>query len=370
MAWKDNLREASFRGISFFVPSHELSGGRRLVTHEYPLRDEPYTEDLGLKAKRFSVEAYVVGDDYMNARDSLIEALNKNGEGELVHPYLGSITVQCDSYSMNESDSEGRMARFSMQFVESGESKYPSESNDYIADAEEAAGALDDAAAESFADSFDVSSLPEFISLDALKDLNAFFGKIGLDIANVQSFFSTPLSLARSIQGLFSIFTDGDRSFKQSAATVIQLGAYGDYKTSSRAILETALIRNHNAIISLIREAAAAEAVRCAVAADYETRDDAEMILKKITGVLDDEMDRTQDTKLYIAQSALRAEAVLALPFDKLPEVVHRQINRPLPSLVLAYETYGDALRADELVARNCIIHPGFVSGGLNMVSA
>ena len=37
----NNLREASFRGARFEVDDVEASGGRRVVLHEYPLRDTP-----------------------------------------------------------------------------------------------------------------------------------------------------------------------------------------------------------------------------------------------------------------------------------------------------------------------------------------
>lgn len=372
MNWKDSMRAASFRGVSFFVPSHELSGGRRLVTHEYPLRDEPYTEDLGLKVRRFNVDAYVVGGDYMEIRDNLINALNKHGEGELVHPYLGSVTVQCDSYSMNESGAEGRMARFSIQFVESGENKYPNESGDYIADTKESADRLDAAAAENFSSEFSVAGYPEFVAFEALSDVSSFFNKIGVDAGSLKNLVSQPLALAKSIQGAILSFTDGffdGHSYGQTADEAVELGCYGNYKTSSGSLLESAVVKNHNALVSLIRESSVSEAVRCAVDADYETRSDAEMILSKIIGVLDDEMDRTQNTKLYIAQSALRAEAVQALPFEKLPELILMKLRRPIPSLVMAYETYGNALRADDIVTRNNIRHPGFVCGEISVVS-
>jgi len=35
-----------------------------------------------------------------------------------------------------------------------------------------------------------------------------------------------------------------------------------------------------------------------------------------------------------------------------------------MPAIVLAYRLYGDAERADEIVARNRVRHPGFVPGG------
>ena len=55
-----SLRQASFRGAQFEVDDVDASGGRRLVKHEYPLRDVPYAEDMGRKAREYSVKAFIV----------------------------------------------------------------------------------------------------------------------------------------------------------------------------------------------------------------------------------------------------------------------------------------------------------------------
>ena len=62
MPWREQLLQASFRGVEFQTDGHTArAAGRRAVTHEYPGRDEPYTEDLGKRTKGYSIEAWVVG---------------------------------------------------------------------------------------------------------------------------------------------------------------------------------------------------------------------------------------------------------------------------------------------------------------------
>ena len=61
MSWRDRLLPASFRGARFFVATDTRQGGRRLAVHEYPLRDIPYAEDLGRKARTYAIEAVLVG---------------------------------------------------------------------------------------------------------------------------------------------------------------------------------------------------------------------------------------------------------------------------------------------------------------------
>lgn len=94
-SWKDNLRPASFRGVPFQVDD-EGTFGRRVQVHEYPNRDKPYTEDLGRAARRFTINAYLVGDDFFEVRDRLIVAIDTPGPGTLVHPYYGEIAVCID----------------------------------------------------------------------------------------------------------------------------------------------------------------------------------------------------------------------------------------------------------------------------------
>ena len=126
MSWRDRLLPASFRGVAFHVARHNAGSGRRLVPHEYPGEDKPYTEDLGKRASTYQVDGYLVGDDYATVRDALTRACNEKGRGTLVHPYLGRLDVKCESIDVSERTDEGRMARVSMRFIEAGENTYPS----------------------------------------------------------------------------------------------------------------------------------------------------------------------------------------------------------------------------------------------------
>ncbi|WP_334473652.1 DNA circularization protein [Arsenophonus sp. PmNCSU2021_1] len=125
-SWKDNLRPASFRGVPFQVEDDEGTFGRRVQVHEYPNRDKPYTEDLGRATRRFNIGAYLVGDDFFEARDRLIAAIDTPGPGTLVHPYYGEIAVCIDGeVRVSHSGREGRMCRVSFSVVEAGELSFP-----------------------------------------------------------------------------------------------------------------------------------------------------------------------------------------------------------------------------------------------------
>jgi prophage DNA circulation protein len=124
MAWIDRLLPGSFRGVPFYTEEHAETGGRRVAEREYPLRETPSTEDLGRKMDRWRIQAYVIQDlstqDYIDARDALRAACRQPGPATLVHPYLGSVSVNCVTITCKESLQHGGMAVFDLEFIESG----------------------------------------------------------------------------------------------------------------------------------------------------------------------------------------------------------------------------------------------------------
>ncbi|MEG7525483.1 MAG: DNA circularization N-terminal domain-containing protein, partial [Chromatiales bacterium] len=126
MSWHDNFTaKGSFRGAAFVMRTDDLEFGRRLQVHEYPLRDKPYAEDLGRKARRFTIEVFVAGPDYLADRDDLIAAIEKPGQGPLVHPYFGTLQVSIVSARKRESTRSGGMASFTLTCIEASDLPLP-----------------------------------------------------------------------------------------------------------------------------------------------------------------------------------------------------------------------------------------------------
>jgi prophage DNA circulation protein len=118
--WRDRLVPASFRGAEFFIDQGAKGGGRRNVLHEYPKRDLPYDEDMGRRAVRFTISAYVIGPNYLTARDRLETCLDAEGPGVFVHPSKGQMSVVCDRYSSTEVREKGGYCSFEITFLEAG----------------------------------------------------------------------------------------------------------------------------------------------------------------------------------------------------------------------------------------------------------
>ena len=133
--WRDLLKTpASFRDVIFHVENGGRSSGRRTVAHEYPKRNDPYSEDMGRRARRFSFSGYLIYRprksyetnpllyDYVQQRTRLYNALEDDDAGKLVHPVFApnGMLVMCEQYTMMESRERGGYTQFEMQFVEAG----------------------------------------------------------------------------------------------------------------------------------------------------------------------------------------------------------------------------------------------------------
>lgn len=173
-----DLRPASFRGVRFDVDSRSVTVGRRVVLHEYPQRSIPYAEDLGRKARRYELDALIIGADSDQRRDRLIRALEEPGAGELVHPDYGTLWVVVpDDAKITQRREEIGKAELSLTFVEAGEAVFPSFTQDTASVLANASGATVQAAMDAFEVSFDVTGDSQAQAI-ALKDLIAAFNNM------------------------------------------------------------------------------------------------------------------------------------------------------------------------------------------------
>lgn len=152
--WKDNLQQASFQGIPFEIEGHSAEFGRRIVSHAFPFRDKPYNEDLGKKQRTFQITGFLVGDNYFAVRDKLIAAIEKGKQGELVHPYLGTMQVECATLSVSENFNKGRYCTLNFTFIESGNSNPLKMIENKAAKVQELVAAVHGAGVQSFAKNF------------------------------------------------------------------------------------------------------------------------------------------------------------------------------------------------------------------------
>lgn len=402
MSWRDEYQTGSFRGQAFRTEFHERSGGRRVVTHEFPGRDEPVTEDLGRLARGFAIDCWIAGADYRVGRDALVEALEAFGPGLLVHPFYGSMMVNVLSFRQTEDTNEGGMCRFSIDFAESGiQPDVPAQVDGAAVAGSEADEVLDEAA-EEFEDDFDIADVADFVS-DAAAELvtgaatltqfvAAAQGGIGPALRafdaglrflpdNIQSLLREPLRLGLAVVGLVSTVQALGNNGRVRIESFMAMTGFGD--TLKRVIGTTPSRRrqadNQAAFVHLYTSAAAAELVRAASRTSFASYEDAAAMRERVSTQLDRlamrAADAGQDARAEVFDRLRRAAVRdITQRGGTLARVHDLPINATQPALRIANRLYGTGpgaggvdVRAADIAGRNRVRHPGFVPGGVTL---
>lgn len=405
MGWREKLSETSFfinghsvqkvggsfRGVPFHTVGAEIKVGRRNVVNEYPQRDAPYVDDLGRRARRFVVECYVIGPDYLYERDALIEAFETKGPGELIHPRYGSIKVSVDGdVSVKESPDQGGMARISVTFVEDGLNTFPKAVENTVAQVEAAANDADDATQACFAKEFSVEG-PSLLSLESLKGLTAsvtgllqmarqvtsmaglakIVGMVGTLMGGLADLIRLPVVL---VQSLRSIYAQLVQELQRPLSAYAELQSVFAANERSPAVAlsgstRARSLRNDTARADLQRRLSLTNQARVLAVAIANTdviatAEQAVALRAALVAQIDIELE-VNDPPAEVAAALSRVRAAVVRDVVVRSEfLLHRSIYTPqavLPALVLAHRIYQDATRADELVARNGVAHPAFM---------
>ncbi|ONH52815.1 Mu-like prophage DNA circulation protein [Pseudomonas cedrina] len=407
MAWRDNYRAATFRGVGFFVATADSSHGRRQAVHEAAQRDIPYTEDLGRKSREFGITGYLLGKEYDVAREELIKVCEQAGPGVLVHPYRGELTVVCRGLTVSESSDEGGKCTLTMTFLEAGEASYPSAKVDSVNAISAKAGEVTETGKENFVEDFLTKGYPSFVAEAAttqIKDLSDFLSSpefiVSSDIQAVSDYYDkvkgigadafsliqTPFEFAGQVVDAISSI----RSAFGGSAFGMLMSLYNQYFDSSGSAPTSMtpgrqqVVKNTSAVSALVRQAAISEAAIAAVVTQttedvsnggtkttsaptkYDSYEAAIAVRTELSDRLDEESETTSSDLVYVAVTDLRTAVVQAVPNPEqdLPRLATFSPRQTLPSLLVAYQLYGDASRAEDIVLRNDPRRPGFLIGG------
>lgn len=405
MTWRDNYRPASFRGAVFFVEKADSTHGRRQAVHEHAQRDVPYTEDLGRKAREFSVSGYLIGLEYQTQRDELIKACETAGPGVLVHPYRGEMTVECRGLGIGESAADGGMCMLTLTFLEAGEASYPTAKVDTVNAISAKGNTVTDAAGKGMVSDFLTTGFPAYVAESAaggLAELGEFMSAPGLSLAgelqaasdfyqqatglasDAFSLVQQPLQMVSRIQSLIGSVRSAFGSNALSMLTGLFDWSSTSYTGSTATPSRQQQATNFTAMNAYVRQVAIAEAAKAAVVTQvpvatsggltqistkptvYDSYQAAIKVRDDLVERIDIESETTPNDELYVALSDLRTSVVQAVPSQEqdLARIVQYSPRETLPSLLVAYHLYGDAGRSDEIAARNSPRHPGFLIGG------
>lgn len=391
MAWRDEMQKASFRGVPFHVKSSDGDIGRRNVVHQYPQKNEAYGEDLGKKAREFTLQAFAIGDNYMASRDAFEAAIEEPGPGELVHPWRGRMNVIVTRCTPHESIEEGGKVSWSVTFTVVGKNQQPAIRPDTYSQVDAAADDAIAAAEEDFAGVFSVEDLPEFVQVDAvaritealdetlaiakgmLPDMSilpAFTRNASTILGKISQIIRLPSDLASSIisqvSGLLGLGGGPLAAFQALA----RLFNFGDSQTAINQTTPSRIRQeaNRKAVNSLVKRVAIIEAARSTASMEFDSYQDAVETRDTIAEALETEALSAPDD-VYLTLSDLRVAVIKDINTRgaDLARLVPYETRATLPALVLAHRIHGDASRDAEIVARNHIPHPGFVTGGQSL---
>lgn len=392
MSWRAQLQAASFRGVPFSVDGHEGQLGRRGQVHEFPQRDQPYVEDLGRRARTLTVEAYVLGANYMAARNRLIQAIELKGPGVLVHPYLGELRVSVVDCKLRETVAEGGMARFTLQFVEAGEASFPSDRVSTGAVCVAAADYAAQAVQSNFERRHSVAGKPAFVAnasasvftqaLAGLQDAVALVRGAADQVAKLQhdidearrdltTLIYAPASAAQAllanVRQLVRSVATAPRDALSLARTLYRFGALLPAISPSTTSRRAQAI-NQAEMVRLVRVAALTEGARAAAGVAFASFQDALTTRDELVDGIDEVMLASDvPDEVYQALRTLRSAVVrdIATRGTDLARLVVWVPQATAPALALAQQLYADALREPELVQRNAVRHPLFVPGAI-----
>lgn len=410
--WRDRLIEVgSFRGISFLYDSVESEIGRRTALKEFPGRDQPFVEDLGLATRRFTIEMFVVGPNYDSDRDALRQALEQPGPGILDHPYWGAgLTVTVDGkVRIRETTKEGGMARFTVTFIEAGAQLRAVLAFNTAAQVTDAAEKVAEVGESRFAAIVSVVGAISGVieaGVEAVQavatTLNKVRGKIAAvmqviddvqaaitDISNTAAeLLATPQVLANKItsltdtivgsinqlsdavQALKDFFGDGEETVPSAGNALLantKVNALArvveDFTTTGSDLPERAtstptqqqIADNQAEIIRLCQVAGAVSVAKTAVKLKFDNVAQAEEVRELTLALIDEILLGDIVDELYSVLVDLRAALAehLSQAASELPELTDYVPGATAPALVLAYQLYGDPAMESEILVRN-----------------
>jgi len=415
MSWREQWQAGSFRDVEFKWRQSDTVVGRKTARHDYPQRDDAYMEDLGKRPREFSLECFVIGKDYMDDRDALMVALEEAGPGTLIHPTMGMMLVSLNGdVRIAESTSEGGICRFTIPFILAEENKwYLSADTDTAAAVDQRSEGMIEMTEEDFADDFSVEDMPAYVSdaassmagtvCDTVNGLSAMF-PVGIktpafvkSLNKIKTSLTTlagkPLTLAKAITGQINKLRDialaplNLANYTRSQAKVLLnltqsvaglpmslLNAYATLfnygKSTATAASATPsrvrLAQNSEALAALVRRTAIAEAARTSSTVTFTSYDEAVHVQNILIEAIDTESLTAPDS-VYSTLMDLRAAVVMDLSTRgaDLSRIIKYTPACTEPALIIAHRLYGDATRADEIIARNKIKNPLFVPGGV-----
>jgi prophage DNA circulation protein len=394
--WLKTLWPASFKGVPFFFEQDKEEGGRGLVVHTFPNRDDPYVEDLGEEPRTYSGSAYVHGDNADGLASTLKAALASRGAGILVVPYFGPVTVHLQTFERTTQRDQMGYVAFELKFVRKGASSglisAPLLQNVAFQAAETVANVL----GQLFPLTISTLGRPDLvvsavtdtlsqgaIALDVLRQSYAIdpavsaqvrdaipvvVANIATSITNDAAPGAAASSAVVSLAGLVRQTMDAMPASSATRAALELAGAFSAVAAGVPYLSPTAKLAADNAAVAAraVRLAALTAYAEAVLRSTFVARPDGVTARGEVAERFEDELyqtDGAENAALFVAISDLRDKVIgwITQTIANLAPVITVESNVQRPALDLAWILYADPTRADELVARNNVRNPFFM---------
>jgi prophage DNA circulation protein len=389
--WRKSLWLASFKGVPFWVERNDEEGSRRIVVHEFPMRDDPFLEDLGEGKRGYNITAYVASDRADAEANAVIAICAQRGPGIMVLPSIGPVLVRCLEFKRDYSKDQAGYEAINMKMVREGFATALATVSSLANLIFIAADNLATAAAASFVSNLQVTRKPDFVVAaanagmeDAAAVLEAVRTTTPVDPAvstvqraEIEAIFNEIPELVRAadialpLRIIASARALGDglpadtavRAFEEiiSDPTLTRSASSAPYPTPSAraaAVNDAAAARTLKmASLAAYSEAIARTSLTDRPAGITLRANVAEYFEAEVMELPASEID------LHHAIGVLRDAVIefLSTTITNLAPVLTVEANLSMPSLFWAWRLYQDPTRSTQIAERNRVAHPSFM---------
>jgi prophage DNA circulation protein len=374
----------SFRGVPFFVESHELTTGRRLVVDNLPNADTNTIQDLGRKTRGISFQAYLLGADVFTQKQALIDAMEFGGIGDLVHPYLGRFKSYGGDLSLVEQNKVKQFARLGLTFVIRNDSVTTKESGNRDAILATAVDKSNSNVLDDFARLFQVVDQANSVvdaaaavvdtAVNAVFDARASLRNVALFVEKAKSIktnlavlLGSPRDLGSELLDLvgFENEDDPERDYKREQEESIAASSFSveTPNTNQGSASDAQTKQNDAAVNSLIKQGNATHAAKVTPSVPYSSVQDASNAIDALGEIFDSAQLAALSDGAYYSALELQTQSAdyIAQISKSLATVETIELSHPSTSITVCYELYGNLDNLADFNQRNIIKDPFFL---------
>lgn len=392
----DKVLQGSFRGVKFLMISGEVSGGPKIVIHEYPNQDTQTVETLGIKPRTYAIQIMIGGGaDYLETRDNILRILEDDTLGTLVHPLYGTIeNVIALPYTLTENfDSLGR-GSVNVTFEISEGTGIPEQTNNTINAIEVTHTDVLNKIGSGFVAGYGIQANQPATYTDALDKGNAVVGSFDTnsktlqgatdtingftkDITafgnNITAIINDPQEFANSIQRAYTSLTNLYPTSVAVVRVIEKFFNFGEEDNAFKLNTPSRITRtnNRNAVNGAMQATALSYSYFYSAQSDYVTVTD----INNRSDTLENQYQKAMvdpglDNDTKEALTELRLNTNKFFDDEKLTAQQIISINTPLLSdRLIAFQYYGDSILGAQISELNANPEPTFSQGDIQILT-